>query len=53
VALMERAATTGFSAANHLLQSFGIAGHVLQTVPTQGRSAALRRFVNRERRRVR
>jgi carotenoid phi-ring synthase / carotenoid chi-ring synthase len=49
VALMERAATTGFSAANHLLARFGLAGHDLHTVPTQGRSAALRRFANRER----
>jgi isorenieratene synthase len=49
VALMERAATTGFSAAHHLLARFGLAGHDLHTVPTQGRSAALRRFANRER----
>jgi len=44
VALMERAATTGFSAANHLLHSWGLAGHPLDTVPTQGRSALLRRL---------
>ncbi len=39
VALMERAATTGWSAANRLLSHFGLAGHALHTVPTQGRSA--------------
>jgi isorenieratene synthase len=49
VALMERAATTGWSAANGLLTHFGLAGHALQTVPIQGRSAALRRFARRER----
>ena len=49
VALMERAATTGWSAANKLLRRFGIMGHDLQTVPVQGRSAALRRLANRER----
>ncbi|WP_068176079.1 FAD-dependent oxidoreductase [Mycobacterium sp. UM_CSW] len=42
VALMERAATTGWSAANQLLASWGIAGHALCTVPTRGRSALLR-----------
>ncbi|MET0474813.1 MAG: FAD-dependent oxidoreductase [Mycobacterium sp.] len=49
VALMERAATTGWSAANHLLSHFGVAGHALETVPTQGRSAGLRRLANRGR----
>jgi isorenieratene synthase len=44
VALMERAATTGFSAANHLLAGWGMRGHDLQTVPVQGRSAVLRRL---------
>jgi isorenieratene synthase len=44
VALMERAATTGWSAANRLLSSWGLAGHPLHTVPTQGRSALLRRL---------
>lgn len=48
VALMERAATTGWSAANLLLARFGIAGHELQTVPTQGRSAPLRRLAERQ-----
>jgi carotenoid phi-ring synthase / carotenoid chi-ring synthase len=44
VALMERAATTGWSAANRLLQRFGVRGHVLHTVLNQGRSATLRRL---------
>jgi isorenieratene synthase len=48
VALMERAATTGWSAANRLLSHFGLAGHGLETVPTRGRSAGLRRLANRE-----
>lgn len=42
VALMERAATTGWQAANHLLRSWGVAGHELVSVPTRGRHAALR-----------
>ena len=50
VALMERAATTGWSAANLLLSHFGVAGHQLHTVPTQGRSATLRRLAQRDRR---
>jgi carotenoid phi-ring synthase / carotenoid chi-ring synthase len=49
VALMERAATTGFTAANRLLTGFGIAGHSLATVPTEGRSATLRRLAQRGR----
>ena len=49
VALMERAATTGWSAANRLLAHYGLAGHVLHTVPVQGRSSALRRLAQRER----
>lgn len=48
VALMERAATTGWSAANHLLTHWGVSGHDLYTVPTQGRSALLRRLAARE-----
>jgi isorenieratene synthase len=47
---MERAATTGWSAANRLLAHYGLAGHVLHTVPVQGRSGALRRLAQRERR---
>jgi carotenoid phi-ring synthase / carotenoid chi-ring synthase len=53
VALMERAATTGISAANQLLNRWGLAGHPLQTVPTRGRSALLRRLAGRERRATR
>lgn len=44
VALMERAATTGWTAANELLSGFGLAGHALYTVPNQGRSSFLRRL---------
>jgi carotenoid phi-ring synthase / carotenoid chi-ring synthase len=50
VALMERAATTGWTAANEILQQWGLAGHELHTVPTQGRSALLRHLAGRERR---
>ena len=50
VALMERAATTGWAAANRLLTHFGIAGHTLHSVPTTGRSAVLRRLAGIERR---
>ncbi|HXB86341.1 FAD-dependent oxidoreductase [Mycobacterium sp.] len=49
VALMERAATTGWSAANQILAQWGLAGHALYTVPTQGRSALLRFLAGRER----
>jgi carotenoid phi-ring synthase / carotenoid chi-ring synthase len=48
VALMERAATTGWSAANRLLERFGIAGHELQTVPNRGRMGLLSRLANHE-----
>lgn len=37
IALMERAATTGWMAANELLADWGIAGHDLWSVPTKGR----------------
>lgn len=37
IALMERAATTGWMAANHLLSSWGLRGHDLWSVPTRGR----------------
>jgi carotenoid phi-ring synthase / carotenoid chi-ring synthase len=47
VALMERAATTGWVAANRLLDGFGLAGHTVQTVPNHGRSALLRRLATR------
>lgn len=53
VALMERAATTGWWAANGLLSHYGVAGHTLHTVPVQGRSVALRRLAQRERQLVR
>ncbi|WP_255308126.1 FAD-dependent oxidoreductase [Streptomyces marincola] len=42
VALMERAATTGFLAANALLARWGVRGQTLWTVPDRGRSAAFR-----------
>jgi isorenieratene synthase len=53
VALMERAATTGWVAANHLLGLWGLAGHELSTVPTRGRSALLRSLAARQGRRRR
>jgi isorenieratene synthase len=37
VALMERAATTGFLAANKILAGWGVRGHDLWTVPMQSR----------------
>ncbi|MCH0556899.1 FAD-dependent oxidoreductase [Streptomyces sp. MUM 16J] len=43
VALMERAATSGFLAANTLLGRWGLRGHPLWTVPDGGRGAVLRR----------
>jgi carotenoid phi-ring synthase / carotenoid chi-ring synthase len=48
VALMERAATTGFLAANQLLYIHGLAGHDLWTVPVRSRhrlAAPLHRLV--------
>ncbi|MFD8383153.1 FAD-dependent oxidoreductase [Streptomyces sp. NPDC059679] len=42
VALMERAATSGFLAANALLTRWGLRGHPLWTVPERGRVAVLR-----------
>ncbi|MGI6877022.1 FAD-dependent oxidoreductase [Amycolatopsis sp. 3B14] len=42
VALMERAAATGWHAANCLLARWGLAGHELTTVPVRGRFAPLR-----------
>ena len=42
VALMERAATTGFLAANQLLQIHGLAGHDLWTVPMHSRHRVAR-----------
>lgn len=43
VALMERAATTGFQAANELLAERGLAGHDLWTVPMSSRYPVTRR----------
>ncbi|WP_405015072.1 FAD-dependent oxidoreductase [Kitasatospora sp. NBC_01539] len=43
-ALMERAATTGFIAANTLLESWGVHGHDLWSVPGRGRNRLLRRL---------
>ncbi|MGQ0776420.1 MAG: hydroxysqualene dehydroxylase [Pseudonocardiales bacterium] len=42
VALMERAATSGFLAADALLAGWGLRGHPLWTVPIRGRFAPLR-----------
>lgn len=42
VALMERAATTGFLAANALLERWGVRGQTLWTVPDRGRTLGLR-----------
>ncbi|MDI5964425.1 FAD-dependent oxidoreductase [Streptantibioticus silvisoli] len=42
VALMERAATTGFLAANALLTGWGLRGQALWTVPDGGRTRPLR-----------
>ncbi|MCT2587753.1 FAD-dependent oxidoreductase [Actinophytocola gossypii] len=49
VALMERAATTGFHAANTLLERWRLRGHDLWTVGNRGRSALLRRVARRSR----
>jgi isorenieratene synthase len=50
VALMERAATTGWSAANRLLAHWGLGGHTLHTVPVRGRSPVLRWLAGLEKR---
>jgi len=47
VALMERAASTGWHAANCLLARWGLAGHTLYSVPTRGRLAPLRWLAGR------
>lgn len=47
VALMERAATSGFLAANALLERWGVRGEGLWTVPDRGRSALLRALARR------
>ena len=46
VALMERAATTGFLAANQILAGYDLAGHDLWTVPMRSRHR-LHRFLRR------
>ncbi|WP_187645604.1 FAD-dependent oxidoreductase [Streptomyces sp. TRM49041] len=50
VALMERAATSGFLAANALLRRWGLRGHPLWTVPDGGRGRFLRWAVQAARR---
>ncbi|SDF73709.1 isorenieratene synthase [Lentzea fradiae] len=47
VALMERAATTGFAAANRLLSRWGVAGTELWSVPVEGRVPLLRAAARR------
>ncbi|MGH3940487.1 MAG: FAD-dependent oxidoreductase [Pseudonocardiaceae bacterium] len=47
VALMERAATSGFLAADTLLAGWGLRGHHLWTVPIRGRFAPLRAAATR------
>ncbi|MFI2127093.1 FAD-dependent oxidoreductase [Streptomyces sp. NPDC020299] len=49
VALMERAATSGFLAANALLERWGVRGEVVWTVPDHGRSVLLRALASRRR----
>ncbi|WP_414942358.1 FAD-dependent oxidoreductase [Amycolatopsis sp. cmx-11-51] len=44
VALMERAAATGWTAANTLLQHWGITGHPVRSVPNRGRIGVLNRL---------
>ncbi|WP_234538539.1 NAD(P)/FAD-dependent oxidoreductase [Streptomyces shenzhenensis] len=49
VALMERAATSGFLAANTLLERWGVRGEPVWTVPDGGRSVLLRALAARGR----
>ncbi len=44
VALMERAAATGWAAANVLLQHWGLEGHPIHSVPNHGRIGLLNRL---------
>ncbi|KFU82118.1 isorenieratene synthase [Amycolatopsis lurida] len=44
VALMERAAATGWAAANTLLGHWGLAGHALRSVPNRGRIGLVNRL---------
>jgi carotenoid phi-ring synthase / carotenoid chi-ring synthase len=53
VALMERAASTGWHAANCLLARWDLAGHELYSVPTRGRLALLRQLAARSARQPR
>ncbi|GAA3751637.1 isorenieratene synthase [Spinactinospora alkalitolerans] len=50
VALMERAATSGFLAANALLRRWGLPGHTVWSVPDRGRIPPLRALARRLRR---
>jgi isorenieratene synthase len=50
---MERAASTGWHAANCLLARWDLAGHELYSVPTRGRLAALRWLATRSARQPR
>jgi isorenieratene synthase len=50
VALMERAATSGFLAANVLLRRWGVAGEPVCSVPVAGRNRLLRTVARRYRR---
>ncbi|MFF9624656.1 FAD-dependent oxidoreductase [Streptomyces griseosporeus] len=47
VALMERAATSGFLAADALLERWGVRGQTLWTVPDRGRGPVLRALATR------
>ncbi|MBN6040324.1 FAD-dependent oxidoreductase [Amycolatopsis sp. 195334CR] len=47
VALMERAATTGWQAANRLLAGWGLRGHPTWSVPNQGRLGLVRALARR------
>ncbi|SNT25688.1 FAD-dependent oxidoreductase [Rhodococcoides kyotonense] len=47
VALMERAATTGLSAANTLLSGWGVKGHDIITVPVRGRYRVFEQLAKR------
>ncbi len=49
VALMERAAATGWAAANSLLGHWGLAGHPIRSVPNQGRIGLLNKLITSKR----
>jgi hypothetical protein len=46
LALMERAATTAFFAANQLLHAYGVAGHNLWSVPMRSRHQVVKGFAS-------